>query len=266
MPRLLLLIIIAGLCLGALAAPVTLTLTVDGLERQALVYPGKDAAAVPSPLLLAFHGFGDSAENMAKYTRLHEAWPQATVVYPVGLPVFSQRRQKRVPAWQIAPGVAGDRDLHFTDALLDALANDFRVDPQRIYATGMSNGALFCYLLLTTRPARFAAFAPVAGAAPNIVAAATVPRPVLIIHGKNDSVVKPAYAEATRDRLRVLNGCGEQTVEWAPGYLSYQPCTSGLPIIWRLHDGGHGWPRDATNHIVRFCREQTLPPPPVAED
>lgn len=243
---------------AALAEPVTVKLTVKGVERKALVYPGKAAGTEAAPVVLVFHGLTGTSGWAAKATKIHEAWPEATVAYPQGLSIYSARLKKKVPAWQPAPGRDGDRDVLFTDALLDKLAAAHKVDARRVYATGISNGALFTYVLLVARPQRFAAFAPVAGAAAS-VRRATIPRPVLIIQGKTDPVVKLAWAEGTRDALRALNGCGTDTAEWAPGYLSYQPCASGQPVIWHAHDGGHIWPSDASAHIVRFFKEQALP-------
>lgn len=225
--------------------------TVDGVVRTALVYPGKRAATTPAPLVFAFHGFSGHAADIAGWSHLHVSWPEATVVYPQGLPTWSRRLKRMVPAWQAAPGRDDDRDLRYMDALIADLSTAYKVDPHRIYAAGISNGALFCYVLLTKRPQVFAAFAPVAGAC-GFVQDATVPRPVLMVQGKRDSVVKLAQAEATRDLLLALNGCGLDTVEWAPGYRSYQPCASGQPIIWYTHNGGHIWPEGITTAIVKF--------------
>ena len=243
----------------ALAVPVTRKYQVDGVERTAIIFPGSKARTATSPVVLAFHGFGGTAAHMAeRMAKLQKAWPEATVVYPQGLPVASSGLKRTAPGWQKAPGVDKDRDVHFIDTLLPDLIARYKVDERRIYVTGMSNGALFTFLLLTVRPEKFAAFAPVAGAC-GFVRTATVPRPVIMINGTQDTLVRFSWAEGTRDILRRLNGCGENTVEWAPGYHSYQPCTSGQPLIFHAFDGGHSWPPDATTHIVQFFKEQALP-------
>jgi polyhydroxybutyrate depolymerase len=239
----------------ATAAPMIFKVTVNDMDRQALVFPGTHARAIPSPVVFAFHGFGGSPLSMAA-TKIHEAWPEATVVYPLGSPAYSKRAEKEVRAWQGGPGRDGGRDVEFIDVLLVDLQRTLEVDDRRIYAAGLSNGALFCGILLLERPNVFAGFAFVAGAA-DFVRDATVPRPVMMIHGKADTTVKPEAARRTRDLWRKLNGCGNRQVEWAPGYLNYQPCTSGQPVIWRLHNGGHRWPGDATEMIVRFFQELT---------
>jgi len=244
------LIILSG-CPGA--EPVMFLETVRGVERRALVFPGRHAFDTPSPVVLAFHGFSGSATSMAA-TKFHDYWPDATVVYPQGLPTMSTRYHREVPAWQPEPGRDEDRDVAFIDALLADLRATLQVDDRRIYVTGISNGGMFAYILLVERPQIFAAFAPVA-AAVSFVTRATVPRPLLIIQGKTDTTVPASAAMATRDILRTLNGCGTDEEAWAPGYITYRPCATGHPVIWRLHDGGHTWPRDATKMITRFFQQ-----------
>jgi len=233
--------------------PLIFKVTVNDVERQALVFPGKKAFKSRSPLVFAFHGFHGSPLAMAA-TKIHKEWPEATVVYPLGLPAWSNNSKKFVPAWQGGPGRDDDRDVAFIDVLLVDLQQTLKVDTRRIYATGISNGALFCYILLLKRPQLFAGFACVAGAA-DFVGEATVPKPVLIIHGKDDTTVSPDAAIHTRDHLRKLNGCGDKETEWAKGYTSYQPCTQ--PVIWHMHNGGHVWPGDATKTIVKFFKGVT---------
>ncbi|MHB0937366.1 MAG: CE1 family esterase [Armatimonadota bacterium] len=245
------LLTLALLAVHAAAEPLIFKVTVDDVERQALVFPGKKASTAPSPLVFAFHGFGGSSLSMAA-TKIHKEWPEATVVYPLGLPAWSNRMQKFVPAWQGWPGRDNDRDVAFIDVLLADLQQTLKVDARRVYATGISNGALFCYILLLQRPQVFAGFACLAGAA-DFVSEATVPKPVLIIQGKKDTTVKPDAAIRTRDLLRKLNGCGEEEKEWANGYISYHPCTQ--PVIWRLHNGGHNWPGEGTKMVVKFFKE-----------
>jgi len=243
------------------AASVSRTILVNGVKRTALVYPGKHAFTTPSPLVLVFHGFTGTARSMARLSGIHDKWPEATVVYPQGLPTYSRRLRKMVPAWQPTTGRDNDRDVYFIDALLQDLCAAYKIDKTRIYATGSSNGAMFSYVLFIMRPQYFAAFGIVAGSSENIQDAA-VPRPMLIIHGTKDESVKVELALKARNFIRCLNGCGENTQPWNKDdkeYLSYQPCATGQPLIWHLHHGGHIWPDDASDHLIRFFKEHSLP-------
>jgi poly(3-hydroxybutyrate) depolymerase/sugar lactone lactonase YvrE len=248
---------LASFASPATAAQVTWKGVVDGRTRTALVFPGTEALNTPSPLVLHFHGGGVTAEFNRDLTKIHLAWPEATVVYPQGLGL-----------WQLSPGERGDQDLHFVDALLKDLAATYKVDERRVFAGGGSYGAFFMNHLLTMRPEPFAAFAFHATRDDPVVRWARVPRPVLFIHGKLDAIVPIAQGQRLRDQCRRLNGCGAQPVEWAPGAVSYEPCASGQPVIWHEHSernavaGGHLWPSNGTAYVVRFLKEHSLPGPP----
>ncbi len=258
--------ILALLLSGSLLSPAAaqheiLTVTVDGIERTAWVDPGKNATTTPSPLVFAFHGGvpgAGGATNMAA-RGLSQAWPEATTVYPLSLEPHSGFDFANV--WQYLPGENGDRDVRFVDALLRALTAAYKVDERRVFVTGFSDGAAMTYLLLTMRPERFAAFAPVSiWPAPHLKWA-TVPRPVLITQGTADPGVFPEWAEWARNQVQRLDGCGGDARDWAQGSVSYQPCTSGQPVIYSLHSGGHMWTASMpiTGNIVRFFKEQALP-------
>ena len=63
-------------------------------------------------------------------------------------------------------GKASDKkpdDVKFIASLLDDLATVVKVDPKRVYATGMSNGGMMCYRLAAELSDRIAAIAPVSG-------------------------------------------------------------------------------------------------------
>jgi poly(3-hydroxybutyrate) depolymerase len=242
---------LASFASPATAAQVTWKGVVNGRTRTALVFPGTEALTTPSPLVLLFHGLGRGAERVRDDTKFHLAWPEATVVYP-----------QELGPWQLSPGERGDQDLHFVDALLKDLAATYKVDERRVFAGGESYGAFFMNFLLTMRPEPFAAFALHATQDVSVVRWARVPRPVLLIHGKLDPIVSIASGERLRDQWRRLNGCGSQTVEWAPGAVRYEPCASGQPVTWYVHSGGHSWPSTATAYVVRFFKEDSLPGPP----
>jgi poly(3-hydroxybutyrate) depolymerase/sugar lactone lactonase YvrE len=246
---------IASFAHPATAAQVTWKGIVAGKTRTALVFPGTEALNSPSPLVLLFHGLGLTSEFIRDTTNVHLAWPEATVVYPQGL-----------GPWQLSPGQREDQDLHLVDTLLKDLAATYKVDERRVYAGGYSYGAFFMNFLLTMRPEPFAAFALSSTQDDPVVRWARVPRPVLLIHGKQDPVVPFSQGERLRDQWRRLNGCGTQSVEWAPGAVRYEPCLSGQPVIWYSHSGGHGELADATGYIVRFFKEHPLagPPPSAA--
>ena len=73
--------------------------------------------------------------------------------------------------------------------LLDDLATVVNVDPRRVYATGMSNGAMMCYRLAAELSDRIAAIAPVAGTMAIETCRPRRPVSVLHFHGTKDTLV-----------------------------------------------------------------------------
>jgi poly(3-hydroxybutyrate) depolymerase/sugar lactone lactonase YvrE len=234
--------IVAALILGFLPLPAmareTVKITLDGIVRQALVDPGKDAATTPSPLVFVFHGATKNATDMTTLG-LSRAWPEATFIYPQGPSRPNSGFGRNITGWQFLPGEHDDQDVRFVDTLLKQIGATYRVDDRRVFATGYSNGGAFSYLLLTLRPERFAAFAPVAAMATPALKWSRVPRPILITHGQSDPI-HLSWAEWARNQVERLNA----------------------PVIWSVHSGDHIWPSDAAN-IVRFFKEQALSAPPA---
>ena len=235
------------------AEPVAKEWRVDGVRREALVHlpPGGGRGA---PLIFVFHGHGGSARNAARQFALHVLWPEAAVVYPQGLntPGRLTDPEGRKSGWQHGAGEQGDRDLRFFDAMLAWFQREHGVDPSRVYSTGHSNGGGFTYLLWSRRGDTLAAVAPSAAAA-TAARGRLTPKPVLHIAGRRDELVKFAWQEQTIEALRRLNGTGEGR-EWAKDCTVYSS-ENGPPVVAMIHDGAHGFPREAPALIVRFFRE-----------
>jgi polyhydroxybutyrate depolymerase len=77
-------------------------------------------------------------------------------------------------------------DVEFVRRLLDDLDKVAKVDADRIYATGMSNGAIMSYLLASELSDRIAAIAPVGGPVGTKECHPQRPVPVLHFHGTDD--------------------------------------------------------------------------------
>ncbi len=229
--------------------PATISVNVDGVTRSALVYPASSATQKRSPLVFVFHGHYGTARLADRAYHLEDSWPEATVVYPQGLPNMS-KVVGYGNGWQTDFGGDEDRDLKFVDALASKLEADYRLDSGRIYACGMSNGAVFSLLLVAARPDTFRAFASVAGVGGNYLRKLKARKPVLMINGSADRLVPLNLAEETRDYLIRFNGCA-RTPDSMNGYEIYSG-PSGADVAWHEHDGRHEWPSFATAEVVRF--------------
>jgi polyhydroxybutyrate depolymerase len=142
------------------------TLKVDGSERSYLVHvPPQYAKDTPTPVVLAFHGGGANARNMVAFSGLNQKADQSgfIVVYPDG-----SGRLERMLTFNAGNccGQAAARnvdDVAFVRHILDDLEGIANVDRNRVFATGMSNGAMMAYRLASEMSDRIAAIAPVSG-------------------------------------------------------------------------------------------------------
>jgi polyhydroxybutyrate depolymerase len=239
------------------AEPTRTVFIVDGVPREALICAPALGKASAAPLIFGFHGHGGNMNNAMRSFGYEKLWPEAVVVYPQGLktPGRLTDPQGLKAGWQSTPGAVGDRDLKFFDVMLKELRAKFKVDDQRLYSTGHSNGGGFTYLLWAERGDLFAAFAPSSSVAPTLMSKLK-PKPVLHVAGQNDPLVKFAWQEMTMTALRKTNQCSEgQPWESVPGCTLY-PSSVGAPLVTLIHPGNHTFLAAAPAAIVRFFKAQ----------
>jgi polyhydroxybutyrate depolymerase len=160
------------------------TLDVAGEQRRYLLtVPSAHAAGNPAPLVLDFHGLSEGADihaRMSEYSTFAEE-AGIVVVFPhgTGTPVM----------WNPNP-VLPNKDLDYTDALLAEVSGTLCIDESRIYATGLSNGAMFSSLLACERSEVFAAVVPVAGVTDIKGCNPSRAVPLLSFHGTDDPILQ----------------------------------------------------------------------------
>ena len=227
--------------------------TVDGVEREALVHVPADAKS-SRPTVFVFHGHGGNSVQAARSFRIHELWPDALVIYPQGLKTpgkLSDPEGKR-NGWQRSAGDQGDRDLKFFDAMCKAFRDEGRVDDRRVYVTGHSNGGAFTYLLWANRGDGITAVAP-SGALDAQSAKQLKPKPALHVAGRNDPLVKFAWQERMIDAVLKVNQCDRDGTKGGE-HLTRYASKIDAPLVTYIHDGGHGFPREAPQVIVDFFK------------
>jgi polyhydroxybutyrate depolymerase len=239
------------------------TLRMDGVSRGYLMYlPSTYRAGRPVPLVLVFHGGGGRASGIAPHTGFSRLAEQEgfVVVYPDGLE----------GRWNDGRGYAATHDdVGFVRVLLDTLERELSIDPRRVYATGISNGAIFSYRLACDLPGVFAAVAPVAGAMPVDLAPScrhTEPVSVLAMQGTADPLMPYAgggvgrrpgrvlSAEQSVDFWATLDGCAEPALVTAEADLTpddgtrvrrtiFNGCRDRRSVeLYTVEGGGHTWP------------------------
>ena len=259
--KLFLLVILAVSVDSAFAQGTTMTWTVDGVPRTALVFaPQPTAVGGPSPLIFAFHGHGGTSQTAALGMHFQTLWPEAIVVYPQGLKTPSKIDPNgNSPGWQVVLGQPnlGDRDLKFFDAMLAGLKEKFSVDEKRIYTTGFSNGAIFSYLLWAERGKTLAAVGICAGRLwpPEHL---TLPRPVSIIAGKADPILPFILQEQSIEAALQVDQATGPGQECAP-LCKFYPSTMQAPVVTWIHPEGHVYPPWAPPAFVEFFKKHKLP-------
>src|SRR5215211_5681072 len=153
-----------------------------GQPRQYLLHvPATYKPNEPAALVLVFHGAGIGAERFVSYTRFSTVADREgfLIVYPQGL--------GEEPVWNPSPG---SRDVQFIRDLIDHLQRRCRVDPERIYASGHSNGGGMVNRLACELADQIAAIGPVSGAYQASGDCSPFrPVPVFAIHGTADTIV-----------------------------------------------------------------------------
>lgn len=215
-------------------------------------YTGEEAA----PLVLNFHGLGSNAEQQATFSGVSEKAEEA------GYIVVTPQGTGEAPFWNAF--TANSPDVIFVGDMLDALEQELCIDADRVYSTGMSNGAMMSSRLACDLPSRIAAVAPVAGVSmpedcPEGRAVA-----VMAFHGTDDrvlpfeggavgvvgidSTVRPTEEMVADWAAR--NGCAsepqDERITEHVRLLRYDGCDDDATVeLYVIEGGGHTWPDGA---------------------
>lgn len=96
--------------------------------------------------------------------------------------------------------------------LISRICRDYRVDPQRIYLTGISMGGFGTWEIAMAYPEVFAAIVPICGGGMSWRADRLLSTPIWTFHGGKDDVVPIVYTEEMVRALRVLGNPVQFTV------------------------------------------------------
>jgi predicted esterase len=157
------------------------------------------------PLILFLHGSGECGEDGIRQTT-------------VGLPVYVSVHAAQFPFIVVMPQAhsmwfRGQEAAAVWRAMADTM-RDYRVDPDRVYITGLSMGGFGAWELAMTQPDAFAAIVPVCGAAPKDFLPNVMRLPVWAFHGAQDSHVPVAESRDAIKELRRLAGPSAKYTEF----------------------------------------------------
>ncbi len=258
---------------------------VSGMMRYYLLHiPLGYQDTVAGPLVLNFHGHGSNALQQQYRTGFSALADKQHIIvaYPQGVIGPDHHTGWNIgPRWD--PQV---NDVLFTSDLLNHLQATLCINPDRIYATGFSNGGGMTNLLACKLAGRFAAFASDSGSYPAMSGGCHPLRPVplLEIHGTGDHIVPYGgsllkgyppialwlHSWAVRDGCTTmptvfLNKDGLVGEKWTcrdnTTLVHYR--VTGMPHMWPLHfvlrSKGSVVVFDATTTIWNFFQQYALP-------
>jgi polyhydroxybutyrate depolymerase len=280
----------AAACSHVQAASVRRELEQGGRARFYYVHlPPQVSNGAPLPVVLNFHGGGGTAPGQETYSGMDAVADEEgfIVVYPSG----SGRLGERLLTWNAGGccGYAQDEavdDVGFVRALIEDLSTVTPIDRSRIYATGLSNGAMMSYRLGAEAADVIAAIAPVAGAMTLDSFAPARPLPILHIHSVDDPRalydgglgppfpltnrrVEHQPVESVLARWATFDGCrsepaearrqvGPSGTDQTATLWVYSPCADGVEVaLWKLTGVGHVWPGGTPDYLTRILGPST---------
>lgn len=251
------------------------TLSVNGTAREyTLVRP--ERVTRPLPLLIVYHGGGQTAERARGYTRFNVVAVSRDfiVVYPQGL--SNNWNDGRKSADLLERAASTTNDVEFTEQIIAQLAAEGLVNRNRVFLTGASNGGMMSMYAGCRLGGRIAGIAPVVANLPVDWTCESSGLPALFIHGTDDTFMPYAGGriaeraqrkdlgsvlgtEATIAAFRAMNGCaaekeskridafaGDRTV----AVMTVFDCTRAPLKRFLIEGGGHTWPGARTGMIA----------------
>jgi predicted esterase len=158
------------------------------------------------PLILFLHGYGDRGDNVFLLAKAS--------------PFMFIRQQGPLPFIIAAPLLTGFQGYssfpeEYLDGVLREIQENYRVDPQRMYLTGLSMGGEAAYRFAVHRPDTFAALAPLSAYVDSKTYADLVrikDLPVWAIHGADDPLFPVAQGRQPVEALEAAGGDVQFTV------------------------------------------------------
>ncbi|MDH3497687.1 MAG: alpha/beta hydrolase-fold protein [Gemmatimonadota bacterium] len=195
------------------------TVTMAGQRHRYQVYvPAEYSAATTWPVILFLHGAGERGTDGLLQTS-------------VGLAPAIRSAPDRYPAIVVMPQVPPDSLWSGTPAEVALIAlrqtmDEFTVDPDRVYLTGLSMGGHGTWYLAYRNPDLFAAVVPICGWIPDVprfrgsvpvvpadsgpplpaLARRLARTPIWIFHGEMDPVVPVSGSREPAAALKAVSG------------------------------------------------------------
>lgn len=194
----------------------------------------------PPALLLAFHGYGQSANSFLQPLKAARERNVLVVAPQAPNQFYWQQGSTAVgftwlTRYQREHSLADNR-AYLTE-LMRVLPKQYDYDPDRVFALGFSQGVAMAFRFAESGVVKLRGLAAVCGDLPRDVEDqldALQPFPVLIAHGKGDPVVPPKKSE---DALTALE-------------------RRGFPVESDSFEGGHELPESVIERVLDWVAGQ----------
>lgn len=245
-------------------------ITVGNTERRFILHvPRGKRTERRKALVIALHGGGTNEKFMQRFSGLDEASDKYDfiVVYPSGSGPDAISLTWNSGDCDTFAKRENAADVAFIHVLIEHMIESYKVDPKRVYATGMSNGAMMAYRLGAEISDRIAAIAAIAGTMDIDESAVRSPVPVLHFHGTADQYVPYDGGQGRKSRAKSNHSSVQATLDvWirvngafpAPREemipnthddgtttVKYTYSTTTDPesiVLYKIIGGGHTWP------------------------
>ena len=262
MKKALTLLLSLAIAFQVFAQSTTYNINYGGVVRNFAVHlPNNSSAGQNLPLVFNLHGFGMTAYLEEIYSQMNPVADANNfiVVYPTGLSNGAGN------AWNVGwygNYHSGIDDVGFISKLIDTLSIMYSINPNRVYACGLSNGGFLSHRLACELGNRIAAVASVAGEFSDSVAYYCNPSrkiPVMMIHGTVDPTVPYSGLGGigTEESISIWlnkNQCSQvndtldipdtNTTDTATAQrIDYRSCGDSTEVLfYKVINGGHTWP------------------------
>lgn len=240
----------------------------DGITREYLVHVPQSYHGQPTPMLLALHGGGGDADFQADDSKYHLISKSEQAGFIAVFPNGYSRMGGVLATWNAGTCCGGAQknnvdDVGFIREVIHRLERQASIDARRIFATGMSNGAMMSWRLACEAP-EIRAIAPVEGTDNTTSCKPARPVPVIEFHAADDDHVPfnggtgvgPSHVDfvsvpATQSKWVQIDRAdpAAKRVLTVPGAHCdlHAPKPGGALVELCVTDtGGHSWPGGGT--------------------
>jgi predicted peptidase len=194
--------------------PVTIVVKLNYLLYLPPMY---EASKEKWPLVVFLHGAGETGKDL-KMVKKHGP---PKLVEKKDFPFILVSPQAPTRGWM----------PEAVNGLIDEVMSKYRVDPDRVYLTGLSMGGYGTWALASAYPGKFAAAVPICGGGNPVMADKLKSLPLWVFHGAKDTTVLPVQSKTMVDAVKKAGGNVQFTIYPEAGHDSWTEAYND-PKMW----------------------------------